>query len=164
MKIRRANISDSTAIVEIYNWYIENTTITFETIPVSVEEMNNRIEDKLVNYDWFVAELNDKVIGYAYYGAFRTRVAYQHTVETDIYLSPEFKGNGIGSLLYAQLFDSANDKGFREMLAVVALPNSDSIRFHKKMGFTEVGLMKKIGYKFNEYIDVSFLQKSLYNN
>ncbi|MDP4277000.1 MAG: N-acetyltransferase family protein [Bacteroidota bacterium] len=161
MKIRRAEISDAAAIVELYNWYIVNTSITFETEPISVEEMKMRMEEKLDNYDWLVAEIDDVLVGYAYYGSFRSRAAYQHTVESTIYLSREFKGQGIGSRLYKELIDSAKNKKYREMLAVIAIPNPESISFHKKMGFLEVGVMKKIGYKFNCYVDVSFLQKSL---
>ncbi|MCK9625970.1 MAG: N-acetyltransferase family protein [Bacteroidales bacterium] len=163
MNIRQAKISDANAITEIYNWYVINTSITFETDPVSVEEMEMRIKEKLDKYDWFVAEKNDVLIGYAYYGPFRARVAYQHTIESTIYLSHEFIGNGMGVSLYGELINAAKNKKYREMLAVVALPNPESISFHKKMGFVDVGLMKKIGFKFDNYLDVSFLQKSLYD-
>jgi len=161
MNIRRARISDANAIVEIYNWYIANTAITFETDTVSVEEMEMRIKEKLDQYDWLVAETDGILIGYAYYGSFRPRTAYQHTVESTIYLSGEFKGKGMGISLYKELINSAKDKYFREMIAVVALPNPESISFHIKMEFREVGIMKKIGFKFDNYLDVMFLQKSL---
>lgn len=161
MNIRRARISDANAIVDIYNWYIVNTTITFETNPVSIEEMKLRIQKKLNQYDWLVAETDDILLGYAYYGSFRARTAYQHTVESTIYLSNEFKGKGIGISLYKELINSAKEKKFREMIAVIALPNPESVSFHKKMEFGEIGVMRKIGFKFNNYIDVLFLQKSL---
>lgn len=161
MNIRNANADDASAIIEIYNWYVLNTTITFETEPVSVGEMRKRIDEKLLKYDWVVAETDNQIIGYAYYGAFRARAAYQHTVESTIYMSHEFKGKGLGTLLYENLIDSAVRKGFREMLGVIALPNPESIGFHQKMGFTEIGTMKKVGYKFNQYIDVVLLQKSM---
>jgi len=161
MNIRRAKIEDAKSINDIYNRYIVNTSITFETEPVSLVEMERRIAEKLHKYDWLVAEIDNEIIGYAYFGSFRTRAAYQHTVESTIYLSEEFKGKGWGTPLYAALIESAKDKKFREMLAVVALPNSESIHFHEKMGFSEIGVMKRIGYKFNNYLDVSFLQRSL---
>lgn len=163
MNIRQAKISDAKSIVEIYNWYVVNTTITFETDPISIKDMEMRIKEKLEKYGWLVAEINDVIIGYAYYGSFRPRAAYQHSVESTIYLSPEFKGKGLGAGLYEKLIDSAKDKRFREILAVIALPNPESISFHKKMGFEEIGVMKKIGFKFGNYLDVSFIQKSLHN-
>ena len=110
MNIRQAKISDANAITEIYNWYVINTSITFETDPVSVEEMEMRIKEKLDKYDWFVAEKNDVLIGYAYYGPFRARVAYQHTIESTIYLSHEFIGNGMGVSLYGELINAAKNQ------------------------------------------------------
>jgi L-amino acid N-acyltransferase YncA len=161
MNIRQAKKEDAQAILAIYNQYIKNTSITFETEPVSLLEMEARIAEKLQKYDWLVAEVDNQIVGYAYFGPFRSRAAYQHTVESTIYLAESFKGKGYASLLYAALMDSARDRNFREMIAVIALPNTESIRFHEKMGFAEVGVMKQIGYKFGHYLDVAFLQKSL---
>jgi L-amino acid N-acyltransferase YncA len=161
MNIRRVKTDDASHIIEIYNWYILNTTITFETEPVTLDEMKNRIKDKLSNYDWLVGEIDNKIIGYAYYGSFRPRAAYKHTVESTIYLSKDYKGKGLGNELYTHLIESAKRKGFREILGVIALPNPESMGFHRKKGFIDVGTMKNIGYKFGRYIDVALLQKSL---
>lgn len=161
MIIRRAEICDAAAIAEIYNWYIANTVITFETEHVSIEEMEARIREKLRNHDWLIAEEDNRIIGYAYYGEFRSRAAYGHTVEATIYLLPQYKGRGVGITLYEELFRSAGERKFREVLAVIALPNPESIRFHEKAGFTHAGIMKSIGYKFHRYIDVAILQKSI---
>ncbi|MGE5364887.1 MAG: N-acetyltransferase family protein [Bacteroidota bacterium] len=161
MIIRRAEISDAAAIAGIYNWYIANTIITFETEPVASEEMEARIIEKLKKHDWLVAEIANEIIGYAYYGAFRPRAAYGHTVEATIYLLPQYKGRGCGAQLYDELFRSAGERKFREVLAVIALPNPESIRFHEKAGFTHAGVMRNIGCKFSRYIDVAILQKSI---
>ncbi|MBN1907494.1 MAG: N-acetyltransferase [Deltaproteobacteria bacterium] len=161
MKIRCAKTEDAQHIIDIYNWYIVNTIITFETDPVSFAEMQERIGEKLQNHDWLIAEIDNEIIGYAYYGVFRVRVAYRHTVESTIYLSKEYKGRGLGMPLYSALIDSAKNKGFREMLGVIALPNPESIKFHKKSGFNDAGTLKNIGFKFGRYIDVAILQKTI---
>jgi L-amino acid N-acyltransferase YncA len=161
MNIRRATINDATTILEIYNWYIINTIITFETEIVTVETMRNRISEKLMTYDWLIAEVDDKIIGYAYYGSFRPRAAYKHTVESTIYLSKDAQGKGFGRLLYARLIESAKERGFREVIGIIALPNPESIRLHEKMGFAEIGILKNIGHKFDNYIDVGIWQKTI---
>jgi phosphinothricin acetyltransferase len=120
MNIRRVKTDDASNIIEIYNWYILNTTITFETEPVTLEEMKNRINDKLSSYDWLVCEIDNKIIGYAYYGSFRPRAAYKHTVESTIYLSKDYKGKGLGYELYTNLIESAKRNRFREILGVIA--------------------------------------------
>jgi L-amino acid N-acyltransferase YncA len=105
--------------------------------------------------------VNQQVIGYAYYGSFRTRVAYHHTVESTIYLSPESAGKGFGRSLYAKLIESVRDHGFREVIGVIALPNPQSIALHRKMGFAEAGVLKTVGHKFKKCIDVGLWQLSV---
>jgi len=153
MNTRRATVGDAERIAEIYNWYILNTAITFETDVVSPQEIAERIQEKLSGYDWLVGEVNREVIGYAYYGPFRIRAAYHHTVESSIYLSQERIGKGFGRTLYAQLIESVKGHGFREVIGVIALPNPQSIALHRALGFAEVGILKGVGYKFGRYID-----------
>lgn len=160
MYIRRATAGDAARIAEIYNWYILNTIITFETDVVSPQEMTNRVQEKTTKHDWLVGEVNQEIIGYAYYGPFRARAAYNHTVESTIYLSQESIGKRFGRALYAQLFESVKDRGFREVIGVIALPNPQSIALHRGMGFAEVGVLKSVGYKFGRYIDVGLWQRS----
>jgi phosphinothricin acetyltransferase len=161
MHIRRATVGDAERIAEIYNWYILNTIITFETDMVSPQEMKKRIQGKTIKHDWIVGEWNQEVIGYAYYGPFRARAAYNHTVESTIYLSQESIGKGFGRAVYAKLLESVKSRGFREVVGVIALPNPQSIALHKGMGFEEVGVLKNVGYKFGRYIDVGLWQMSM---
>jgi len=161
MIIRSADLRDAEHIASIYNHYIAYTPITFETEEVSASEMKIRIQSKLAKYDWLVAEQNNILLGYAYYGEFRTRAAYRHTVESTVYVAQDHIGKGIGSKLYDRLCTVAKEKGFREMIGVIALPNPESVRLHVKSGFRESGVLLKIGYKFDRYIDVMFMQKSL---
>ncbi|TVQ17490.1 MAG: N-acetyltransferase family protein [Leptolyngbya sp. DLM2.Bin15] len=161
MTIRPITDDDSVAITDIYNWYILNTTITFELETISSLAMQQRIQEKLVHHDWLVGEVNHEIIGYAYYGAFRARPAYSHTVESTIYLAHDRLGQGLGTLLYRELIHSAAVRGFREMIGIIALPNQGSIKLHQKLGFEETGVLKQVGYKFDRYIDVGIWQKSL---
>lgn len=159
--IRRATPEDAAGIAAIYNGYVETTIISFETAPVSVEEMGRRIQDRLASYDWLVAERQGQLIGYAYYGQFRARAAYDHVVESTVYIAKDAVGQGVGRRLYADIIESAQAKGFREILGVIALPNDASEQLHARMGFVLVGRLPRVGYKFGRYIDVSFWQWSL---
>lgn len=160
-EIRRASSADTEAFCDIYNDHVLRTIVTFETDPVSPEAMTERIEEKLERYDWLTLEDAGKVLGYAYYGTFRARAAYDHSVETTIYLAPDTLGRGLGTQLYQALIVSARAKGYRELIGGVALPNSASVALHEKLGFVLVGVFPRVGYKFGRYIDVGFWQLSL---
>jgi L-amino acid N-acyltransferase YncA len=158
--IRRALEADANRITEIYNWYVLNTIITFETASVSPNEMTERIQERIDNYDWLVGEVNHRIVGYAYYGSFRPRAAYGHTVESTVYLSQESIGNGFGRRIYSALIQSATEKGFREVVGVIALPNPASIALHQALGFREAGVLRGVGHKFGKYVDVALWQRS----
>ena len=161
MQIRPVIEQDAEQIAAIYNWYILNTIISFETEAVSPADMRARIQEKQQKYDWLVAEENDELLGYAYYGAFRARAAYHHTVEATIYLAKQGMGRGLGRQLYSRLIESASDHGFRSLIGVISLPNPASLALHQKLGFVEVGVLKQVGYKFGDYIDVALWQLSI---
>ena len=160
LHVRRALAADADRITEIYNWYVLNTIITFETAAVSPNEMTQRIQEKLDKYDWLVGEVNQGIAGYAYYGSFRPRAAYGHTVESTVYLSQDNTGNGFGRRIYSALIQSATDKGFRELIGVIALPNPASIALHRTLGFREAGVLRGVGHKFDKYVDVALWQRS----
>jgi L-amino acid N-acyltransferase YncA len=162
MDIRPATIADAPIIAEIYNWYVMNTIISFEVAPVGIDEMKARIQDKLEHYDWLIGEIDGEIVGYAYYGAFRPREAYQHTVESTIYIAQKWAGRGYGKVIYKRLIESAKKHGFREMVGLIALPNPSSIKLHEKLGFKKVGVNKGVGHKFGHFIDVGIWQRSLH--
>jgi len=161
MHIRSVDHQDVAQLTEIYNWYISNTIITFELVPISSSEMQRRIQDKVAKYTWLVGVLGQEVIGYAYYGAFHPRAAYEHTVEMSIYLAQTHLGQGFGKALYGALIRSAEEQNFRELVGIIALPNQGSIALHRSLGFEEIGILKRVGYKFDRYIDVAIWQKSI---
>lgn len=161
IQIRTVQPGDAVEIAAIYNTYIVDSIITFETEKVTEVEMLQRIQKVSLLYDWLVLIENGILVGYAYYTSFRERKAYEHTVESTIYLKKESFGKGMGSTLYLALLESIKRKGFREVIGVIALPNPDSIRFHEKLGFINRGVLKNVGFKFDTYLDVAFYQKTL---
>ena len=163
--IRSVTLDDTPSICEIYNYYIENTVISFECDPVSEEQMRQRIETTIAKYPWLVYEHQGKVIAFVYANLWKTREAYKHVLETTIYTSHSVKIKGLGTQLYQAIIDDINRHQnttmVKSLMAVVALPNQASIGLHKKIGFEEVGYFKKVGYKFDQWIDVAYLQKEL---
>ena len=159
--IRPVQLTDAPAIARLYNDYIVNTTISFETERVSAEEIATRIRKVTSFHTWLVYEGDSRVVGYAYSSAFRERRAYRGTVESTIYLEPSAIGRGIGRVLYQALLDAAAAQGYREALGVIALPNDPSIRLHERQGFVKVAHLSAIGSKFGRWIDVGIWQKHL---
>jgi L-amino acid N-acyltransferase YncA len=156
--IRSATLGDAAAIAEIYNWYIENTVITFEVDRVSPEEMAPRIAGVIGAHEWLVLERAGDLLGYAYAGRFRERAAYAHATESTIYLRHGLEGKGHGALLYAELVRRTFARGYRHLVGVIALPNEASVRLHERLGFVKVGHLVRIGRKFDRWIDVGHWQ------
>ena len=154
--IRSCTISDAQEITDIYNYYVENTAITFDEYPLPTEEIALRIENTMRCYPWFVYENKDKVLGFAYASRFREKSAYRYTVESTIYVKHGEENQGIGTLLYQRLISESKQKSIHCMVGVISLPNPASIRLHEKMGFKKVAHMKQIGRKFNQWIDVGY--------
>lgn len=163
MPIRQATLADAQAIVDIYNPYILDTVITFEYEALTADEMAGRIAKALATFDWLVLEDEGRIQGYAYFGKFRERKAYDGTVETSVYIDRNATGKGYGYLLYVALLESIRAKGFREVIGCVALPNAASEKLHNRLGFAKVGHFPGTGFKFGQYVDVGFWQLSLAN-
>ncbi|MEL7034873.1 MAG: N-acetyltransferase family protein [Cyanobacteria bacterium J06592_8] len=164
--IRFPQPSDLVQLTEIYNHYILNTTITFDIEPFTVERRRKDWFEHYENtgrYRLFVAEVEDQVVGYTSSSRFRAKAAYETSVETSIYLHPQFIGNGIGSLLYERLFRALATEDVHRAYAGTTLPNSASIALHQKFGFQSVGVYKEVGRKFNQYWDVEWFEKSISN-
>ena len=155
--IRGVEIRDAADIAAIYNYYIRETIITFETEEIDTAEMENRIKKILeAGYPFIVHEENNKITGYAYVGKFRERSAYSESLETSIYLDINEKGRGIGRKLYKRLIELSQEAGVHVLIGVVSYPNLASQRLHESVGFEKVGVIKEAGKKFGKYIDVEF--------
>ncbi|HUI29437.1 MAG TPA: GNAT family N-acetyltransferase [Candidatus Acidoferrales bacterium] len=154
--IRIVGLSDAQAICDIYNEYVKNTSVTFEEIPVPLDEMMGRIKTAMQNYPWLVYEIDGKVVGYTYGRTWRDRAAYRKSVETGTYIDSRFIGKGIGSQLKKELLRILKEKSFHAVISGIALPNPASIALNEKFGFKKVAHFKEVGYKFNKWIDVGY--------
>ena len=105
--------------------------------------------------------MDGKVVGYAYASTYYARAAYDWTTELSIYVAKEARGQGIGSALYTALEEKLQARGYLRFLACIAVPNEASIAMHKKRGYVQVAHFPKIGYKFNQWHDIVWMQKSL---
>ncbi len=161
--IRSVLDRDVTSIAEIYNYYISETVVTFETKTVSPENILDRISkiqsDEL---PWLIAE-NDigKVIGYAYASKWRERFAYRFSVEVTIYLSPNSSGYGVGSQLYEALFLELKQRSIHSVIGGITLPNQASVALHEKFGLEQVAHFKEVGFKFDLWQDVGYWQGAI---
>lgn len=161
MIIRRATESDARMVAAIYNYYVVNSASTFETEPVDSSTIASRMGERLERHDWLVGDVNGRIAGYAYYGSFRSRPAYGHTVESTVYVDPGETGKGCGRQLYAALMGSAAARGFKQAVGFISLPSPASVALHRSVGFEEVGLLRAVGFKFDRYIDVAIYQRGL---
>ena len=156
MNIRNVNLTDAAQIAEIYNYYIKNTHQTFETEPLTPEEMRERIEEIRENYPYLVAEENGEIYGYAYATQFKMRQAYEFSAEVSIYVKADAKQKGIGTQIYDKLFEELKETDIHAIVAGISLPNDGSVRFHEKLGFTKVAHFREVGYKLGRWVDVGY--------
>ncbi|WP_029903443.1 GNAT family N-acetyltransferase [Prevotella sp. 10(H)] len=157
--IRNVNLNDAKRIAEIYNYYIENTIITFEYEPVTDVDIMRRIEKiEQKNFPFFVYEERGIITGYAYFANWRERAAYDITMETSVYLDHTMTGHGTGSILYQELIERARRANIHSLIGVVSLPNPESQKLHRKFNFELIGNFKEAGTKFGKLIDVEFWQ------
>lgn len=161
--IRKVSLQDAREIHRIYSYYIEHSTATLELEPISVSEMESRIRHitETEQLPFHVWEEDGSILGYAYATTWRKRAGYMYSVESSIYLDPDKKQKGIGTLLYQQVIDDLKKKGLKNVIGVLTLPNDESVAFHEKMGFIRAGYFEKVGFKFGEMKDVGFWQLTL---
>jgi len=161
--IRPSTAADLPAVTAIYAWNVLNGTGTFELEVPDTSEMARRRDDVLSKgLPWLVAQRDGVVVGYAYANHFRPRLAYRFCVEDSVYLSAEARGQGLGRLLLAELLARCEAAGARQMLAVIGdSTNLGSIGVHRTLGFEHIGTMKAAGWKFERWLDVVIMQKSL---
>lgn len=161
LTVRPIAENDIVRCAEIYNYYIENTTITFEEQPLSVEVFAARVRRIEASYPYLVAEEDGIVVGYAYLDAYNERSAYRYTADLSIYLAHDRLSRGVGGKLLDKIERDGAARGLRNIISIVTEENARSIAFHEKHGFTEVGRMRKVGLKFERWLDVVFYQKVL---
>lgn len=157
MLIRAAELSDLNQILSIYSPYINDSAITFETVVPDLKEFTARFNTVSEAFPWLVCEENGVILGYAYAARHRDRIAYQWSVESSVYLSADAQGRGIGLHLYQALIAILKIQGIVNIYAVITMPNARSAGLHKRLGFEEFAVFKKIGYKQNAWHDVLWM-------
>lgn len=161
--IRASSDADVAAITAIYTHHVLHGTGTFEIDPPSAQDMAARRADVLSKgLPYLVAEEDGRVLGFAYCNWFKPRPAYRFSAEDSIYVADEARGKGLGRLLLDALIARAEAAGVRKLLAVIGdSANAGSIGVHRAAGFTEVGVMRSVGWKFGAWRDIVLMEKPL---
>lgn len=161
LTIRPATVDDAAALSAIYAPYVRETTVTFEYDPPSPEEFAHRIRVTREKYPYFVCCDGDVPVGYAYAHAFRERAAYDWDVEMSIYVDRERRHSGVGRMLYEALEDALREMGIVNCYACITSPNPDSIAFHTALGYRELAVFPRSGFKFGRWLDVTWMLKQI---
>ena len=159
--IRIAKSSDIPQILAIYGPYIENTTVSFEYTVPSEAEFLERFRTITAQFPWLVWEEDGEILGYAYAAAPYARAAYGWCAEPSVYLRQDARRKGIGKSLYAALEEILLRQGYQVLYALVTSENTDSLRFHEKLGYTTRAVFPGCAYKFGRSLGVSWLEKRL---
>ena len=167
--VRPAGVDDLEQLNELYNHYIRETHITFDIVPITMEQRREWFSHLAVDgpHRLLVAVepgsngAGDRVLGYASSHPFRPKQAYETSVETSIYLAPDAVGQGVGTALYAALFDAIAGEDLHRAYAGIGIPNDASIALHERFGFTRVAYFTEQGRKFGRYWDVAWYEKPL---
>jgi phosphinothricin acetyltransferase len=161
--IRPSAESDLPAVTAIYAYHVLHGTGTFEIDPPSESDMAARRADVLARgLPWLVAEKDGQVLGFAYANWFKPRPAYRFSAEVSIYVADSARGMGVGRKLLAELAVQAEAAGVRKLLAVIGdSANAGSIGLHCALGFTDVGILRSMGWKFGAWRDIVLMEKTL---
>ena len=168
--VRDAVDTDLAGVADIYRHYVENTVATFDyVVPSPASWLAKYRTIREADRPFVVATLPmesvDQIVGYAYLGTFRGMPAYDRSTEDSIYVRPGSGGRGVGSALMAGMLDRANRDNVRQIVAVIAATGgAGSIALHKRFGFTEVGRLRSIGHKADQWIDCVYMQKDLWDS
>jgi L-amino acid N-acyltransferase len=158
MLIRLAFYKDLDRITEIYNDAVLNSVSTFDINPRTAVEQEIWFEQHTGRYNLFVAEVENYVVGWASLSKWNDRPAYKDTTENSVFVDKSFRNKGIGKRLLLELILNAKSSGFHTIIARIATTNSESIRLHFSAGFESVGIMKEVGFKFGNFIDIQLYQ------
>lgn len=166
MIIRNATLEDAAELLDIYDYYVKNTAITFEITTPTLDEFKARMTDIMATYPYLVIEVDGRIEGYSYAHLFVGREAYRHSCETTIYLRPDSHKRGLGRKLYEALEERLRAMGVINLYACIADPEvedeyltSNSTDFHAHMGYRTVGVFKNCGRKFDRWYTMIWMEK-----
>ena len=159
--IRSFHIKDIKQLLDVYNYYVENSIVTFDLEPLSLKAFKEKMLRISKIYPFIVFEENNEVLGYAYGSRWRPKPAYNKTVESTVYVKHGEHGKQIGTKLYAELLSLLKQENYHVVLGGLTLPNEASVKLHEKFGYKQVAHFKAVGFKFNKWHDVGFWQLKL---
>lgn len=162
--VRDATAADLPAVAAIYTHYVLRTTLTFNTHVRTPREWTEQFRRHIEHgpYHLLVAERDGRVAGYVESGRFRSKPAYDRSLELSVYLAPDVLGQGIGGVLYKEILGRLEaDERFHRAYAIIALPNDPSIAFHQRWGFVHRGTLTETGHKFGRYLDTAYYERAL---
>ncbi len=158
--VREAQAADLEAILAIYNDAVIHTTATYDYEPRGIDAQRQWFEAKRAQDFPVLVGLDAGIVsGFASYGPFRPWAAYLYTVENSVYVAPEQRGRGIGTAILGPLIEIARSRGFHAMVAGIDATNAASLKLHAKFGFEEVAHFRQVGWKFERWLDLVFLQR-----
>jgi len=162
--IRDADNQDILAILDIYNDAILTTAAVYSEKPHTLEMRKSWYEERIENnFPVFVAEEGGDIVGFSSFGHFRAWPCYRYTVEISVYVKAASRGRGIGKLLIKPLIDRAKQMNMHAVIAGINSDNEVSLKLHRGLGFAEVAHFKEVGYKFDRWLDLKFLELILDN-
>jgi phosphinothricin acetyltransferase len=160
-ELREEHLKD---VLDIYNWYVLNTTATWHYHTLDAEEMRGLVFSADDRYGTSVIKDGDTVCGYVSVRQYKTREAYGDTAEIGIYLKPDYCGKGIGAAAVEHIETFAREKGIHVLIASISGDNDGSVRLFEKTGYEKCAHFKEVGRKFGKLLDNVALQKILEQN
>jgi phosphinothricin acetyltransferase len=153
-----ANEADLVDINDIYNHYVHRSTCTYQEESEPIEGRRRWLAKHGEKHPVTVAMLDGRVVGWGSLSPYHARSAYRFTVENSVYVHPEFHRRGIGSVILKDLIDRARSAGHRAIIAGIDGEQAASVALHAKFGFQKVGHLKQVGFKFDRWLDVIYMQ------
>ena len=160
-QIRLAAEDDLGRVCEIVNHFIDTSAVNFRTAPQHVEDWRHDWARLRHDFPWLVATYQGEVVGVAYAAPWNSRGAYRWTVESTIYVDAASHGRGVGDALYVELLERLRDQGFRNVIAMIALPNPPSVGLHRRHGFVPAGELPDLGFKHGSWHSIGLWHRVL---
>lgn len=161
LTLRLATAHDLPAINAIYNYYVLHSTTTYQTEPSTLSEREEWFEQHGPDYPVTVAEVDQKVVGWGALSRFHPRAAYRPTVENSVYVDRDWLKRGIGKLILADLVVRAQKLGYHSIMALISSEQTGSLELHRRLGFEQAAQLKQVGWKFDRWLDVIYMQLML---
>ena len=162
--IRPATPTDLPAINAIYNYFVRHSTCTYQLTPTTAEERAAWFARHGPEHPVTVARATDAagapIVGWASLSLFHERCAYRFTMEDSVYVHPDWQRRGIGRALLSDLIRRADERGYRSIIALISADQEPSIALHRQLGFVDAGRLVKVGFKFDRWLDVLYMQRA----